>query len=128
MHILYKKLQHPSAVINHALEIIYISFTSILVDSASGQRVSILVRRFYLIYILGSMSFRKTIRIKYQFEQLGDAHGCALWWITLLLGQQFSYYRLWAERCFKVTLIQLGFMSFCGSHFEFCWVIFIMTD
>ena len=31
---------------------------------------------------------------------------------------------------FQVTmiLIGLGFMSFCGGHFEFCWVIFIMAD
>ena len=30
---------------------------------------------------------------------------------------------------FQVTIIfGLGFMSFCGGHFEFGWVIFIMTD
>ena len=30
---------------------------------------------------------------------------------------------------FQVTIIfGLGFMSFCGGHFEFCWAIFIMTD
>ena len=30
---------------------------------------------------------------------------------------------------FQVTIIfGLGFMSFCGGHFEFSWAIFIMTD
>ena len=30
---------------------------------------------------------------------------------------------------FQVTIkFGLGFMSFCGGHFEFGWVIFIMTD
>ena len=30
---------------------------------------------------------------------------------------------------FQVTIIfGLGFMNFCGGHYEFCWVIFIMTD
>ena len=30
---------------------------------------------------------------------------------------------------FQVTIIfGLGFMSFCGGHYEFCFVIFIMTD
>ena len=29
---------------------------------------------------------------------------------------------------FQVTGLGLGLMGFCGGLFEFCWVIFIMTD
>ena len=48
------------------------------------------------------------------------------------LGQHWEIVRGIVAReivTFQVTIIfELGFMSFCDSHFEFCWVIFIMLD